>query len=321
MRALLVAALLALAAAGAAAHQTSLAVMAVVEIQPGRYALRWENQPFLPGEDPVAAIWPDHCTADGPMLDCGEAGLTGQVGFEGLGVTQSAAMLKVRALNGTTQVVTLSPSAPTAHVAPQFDAGSWAGLAGVFKAYLGIGIEHILAGVDHLLFVLGLVWIARGGWMLVHTITAFTVAHSLTLAAVTFGWVGVPEAFVNAMIALSIVFVGVEALRADRGQTSVTLRRPWLVAFGFGLLHGFGFANALVALGLPPDAAPVALAAFNIGVEIGQLAFVGLALALAWAWREMGAPLPRRPVIPAAYAIGGLAGFWFIDRLVILIGA
>lgn len=326
MRTLLVALLLALGAGvvgagGAAAHQANLAVMALVELQPGRYAMRWENRPFLSGEKPVAPIWPAHCRAEAHVLTCGEGGLSGDVGFEGLGVSQSAAMLRIRSLAGHTQIVTLTPSQQTARIAPSYDAANWAGRAQIARAYLAIGIEHILIGVDHLLFVLGLIWIARTRWSLVKTITAFTVAHSVTLAAVAFGWIGVPEAFVNAMIALSIAFIGVEILRAERGQTTLTLRRPWLVAFGFGLLHGFGFANALLGLGLPPDAAPLALAAFNLGVEIGQLLFVGVVLALAWGWREMTAPLPRRPAPVAAYAIGGLASFWFVDRLVLLIGA
>lgn len=308
----------------AAAHQASLAVMAVTELQPGRYALRWENQPTASAGDvfvAVAPIWPDHCIAEKTVLDCGEKGLVGEIGFEGLGVAQSAAMLKIRPLDGAMQVITLSPSSPTARIAPNFDAGSWSGRLDIFGSYTGLGVEHILIGVDHLLFVLGLIWISGARWALVKTISAFTAAHSVTLAAVSFGWIGVPEAFVNAMIALSIVFVGVEIMRKESGGDSLTLRKPWLVAFFFGLLHGFGFANALLELGLPSGAAPLALAAFNVGVEIGQLAFVFLALALAWSWRRMTAPLPRRSAPPAAYVIGGLASFWFIDRVFVLVGS
>ncbi|MFN3616206.1 MAG: HupE/UreJ family protein [Rubrimonas sp.] len=313
----------ALTAAPARAHQTALAILSVVELQPGRYALRWENRPMLSDaveDNAVYPIWPDHCVQDGPMLGCGDQGLSGRVGFAGLGATQSAAMFRIRALDGATQVVMLTPSAPTARVQPNFDPASWSGRAQILSAYTALGIEHILIGIDHLLFVLGLMWIASTRWALVRTITAFTVAHSLTLAAVTFGWVGVPEGFVNAMIALSIVFVGVEILRREAGRDSVTLRMPWLVAFGFGLLHGFGFANALLELGLPERAATLALFAFNLGVEIGQLAFVFLALALGWAWRAMTAPRPERAGPPAAYAIGALASFWFIDRAVALLG-
>lgn len=308
----------------ASAHQASLAVMAVTELQPGRYALRWENRPTASEADvflDVGPVWPDGCVADGAVLDCGEAGLSGMVGFEGLGVAQSAAMLKIRSLGGATQVLMLSPSSPTARIAPSFDPESWSGRIDIAGSYVALGVEHILIGVDHLLFVLGLIWIARDRWSLVKTITAFSVAHSVTLAAVSFGWIGVPEAFVNAMIALSIVFVGVEIMRRERGLDSLTLRKPWLVAFGFGLLHGFGFANALLGLGLPERAAPLALFAFNLGVEIGQLAFVLLALALAWSWRRMTAPLPARSAPPAGYAIGGVAAFWFLDRVVLMLGS
>lgn len=321
--ALLVGLVAALHAPAARAHQTALAVMAVTELQPGRFSLRWDNAPVTDegAAVRVAAIWPPHCTEAWPVLDCGAEGLVGRIGFDGLGVAQSAAMLRIRSLAGATQVIMLTPSAPVGRAVPNFDPDSWAGRADIASSYVAIGIEHILIGIDHLLFVLGLIWIAGAGWPLVKTITAFTVAHSLTLGAVTFGWVGVPEGFVNAMIALSIVFVGVEIMRRERGLSSVALRRPWLVAFAFGLLHGFGFANALLELGLPEGAALLALAAFNIGVEIGQLAFVGLALALAWAWTSMAAPLPRRVAPPAAYAIGGVAAFWFVDRAAALMGA
>jgi hydrogenase/urease accessory protein HupE len=308
--------------APATAHQASLSVMSVTEIQAGRYALRWDSRPTRGSADvflDVGPIWPEHCREEWPVLDCGEQGLSGVVGFEDLGRAQSGAMLRVRALSGATQVLMLTPSTPTARVAPSFDPESWAGRSQIFGAYTALGVEHILIGVDHLLFVAGLIWIARRRWPLVKTITAFTVAHSLTLAAVSFGWIGVPEGFVNAMIALSIVFVGIEILRAERGQDSLTLRKPWLVAFAFGLLHGFGFANALLELGLPDGARLLALAAFNIGVEIGQLAFVGLALLLAAAWREMTAPTPARSGPVAAYAVGGVAAFWFIDRVAVLL--
>ena len=323
LAALLASLVAAFAPAPAAAHQAALSVMEVRETRAGVYALRWANRPTTSNADVflgLGPIWPPHCVEDWPMLDCGAEGLSGEIGFEGLGVAQSAAMLNIRALDGTFRSVTLTPSSPTARLAPNF-AGGLAGALDAFAAYVSLGVEHILIGVDHLLFVLGLVWIARGGWSLVRTITAFTVAHSITLVAVALGLIGAPEAFVNAMIALSIVFVGVEVLRAERGKTSLTLRKPWLVAFGFGLLHGFGFASALVEIGLPDGARVIALAAFNVGVEIGQLAFVALVFALGWAWREMRAPRPPRTAPLAAYAIGSLASLWFVERAAILLGS
>lgn len=307
----------------ATAHQAALSVVSATELQPGRFALEWENKPTSALGDvflDLGPVWPEHCAADGPLLDCGDRGLAGRVGFNGLGVAQSAAMIRVHWRSGGVDVVTLTPSRQTARLAPPVDASSWSGLASVGASYVALGIEHILIGVDHLLFVLGLIWISKGRVALVKTITAFTVAHSLTLAAVSLGWVGVPEGLVNTMIALSIAVVGLEILKREAGETSLTLRAPWLAAFGFGLLHGFGFANALVELGLPDGARLVALAAFNVGVELGQLAFVGVVLAFVWAWREMAAPQPRRSGPPVAYVIGGLACFWFVDRLVLLLG-
>jgi hydrogenase/urease accessory protein HupE len=152
------------------------------------------------------------------------------------------------------------------------------------------GIEHILLGVDHLLFVLALTLIVRGGWALVKTITAFTVAHSITLALATFGVVHVPGPPVEAGIALSILLLAVEIVRLSRGQASITAQRPWAVAFCFGLLHGLGFASALTSIGLPQQDVPLALLAFNVGVEIGQLAFVSVVLTLRALARAGPAP-------------------------------
>ena len=183
--------------------------------------------------------------------------------------------------------------------------------------------EHdaALLGVDHLLFVLGLIWIVRTRWMLIKTITSFTIAHSITLAAATLGIVGVPERAVNAAIALSIVFIGVEIVKLHRGQVGLTVRHPWVVAFAFGLLHGFGFATALTALGLPPGDLPLALLSFNVGVELGQVAFVLLVLALQWALRVLTLEPPAWSRNAPAYAIGGIAAFWFIGRMTAIVTA
>ncbi len=311
----------------AQAHVTELAVLKIHDGGPvggvmgdGRYTVTWELKPNTEFGAALEPLFPEQCVFEEPVLDCGDRGLTGRLGFEGIGEGQSAAMFKVIDAAGT-RVFTLTPAAPTARISPAFRADSWAGLAEIAIAYLQIGIEHILLGVDHLLFVLGLIWIAQGRWMLIKTVTAFTVAHSVTLGAVTFGYVGVPEIFVNAMIALSIVFIGVEVIHAHRGESTLTLRHPWAVSFFFGLLHGFGFANALVALGLPEDALPVALVAFNLGVEIGQLAFVLAVVALAWAYRVMLVSWPGWARLVPAYGIGALGAFWFLDRTATLFGA
>jgi hydrogenase/urease accessory protein HupE len=188
------------------------------------------------------------------------------------------------------------------------------------SSFLPLGIEHILTGVDHLLFVLGLLLMIESRGTLLKTITAFTVAHSITLAAATLGHARVPVPVVNAAIALSILFLAPEIVRRRRGQTSLTLRRPWIVAFAFGLLHGFGFASGLSGVGLPSQDLPWALLLFNIGVEIGQLAFVGLVLWLAHAFRVLAIRWPRPMQALPAYGVGAFGAFWTIQRVLMLWG-
>ena len=188
-------------------------------------------------------------------------------------------------------------------------------------AYLRLGIEHILTGIDHLMFVLGLLLLVGIRWRLIKAITAFTVAHSMTLGASAIGLVTVPSAVIEALVALSIVFVASELIRSIRGQSGLTQRWPWVIAFTFGLLHGFAFAGALVEVGLPKDAIPLSLLLFNIGVEIGQLLFVGAAivaiLALRILWKHLPLAWARRSRPTPAYAIGSFAAYWFIERVVI----
>ena len=191
------------------------------------------------------------------------------------------------------------------------------------RRYLHLGVEHILFGFDHLLFVLALVILVRDWRRVAATVTAFTLAHSITLAAATLSFVNVPGPPVEASIALSIMLVAVEILNARRGRASLTLRLPWLIAFGFGLLHGFGFAGALAEVGLPKHAIPVALLFFNVGVEIGQLCFVAVVLGLIWLLRR-AASLRLQPTLMQrafdqlekviAYGIGAVAAYWVIER-------
>jgi len=188
-------------------------------------------------------------------------------------------------------------------------------LSAAARRYLALGVEHILLGIDHLLFVLGLLLIVRGPWQLLTTITAFTLAHSLTLALATFGLVTLPPRTVEAAIALSILFLAVEILHGRQGRRGLTHRFPWLVAFAFGLLHGLGFAGALADIGLPAAEVPVALLFFNLGVEIGQLLFVAAVLSLRWAVRTLQLGWPRWAEALPAYAIGTIASFWFMQRL------
>jgi hydrogenase/urease accessory protein HupE len=178
--------------------------------------------------------------------------------------------------------------------------------------YLELGMRHILTGMDHLLFVVGLTLIVRNRWMLLKTISAFTVAHSITLAVATLFHVAPPTAILNTLIALSVFFLGPEIVRRQRGGTSLTMRHPWVVAFVFGLLHGFGFASGLLSLGLPNSEIPLALLMFNFGVELGQIAFIVLILALVRAFRMMEIRWPRPIAALPTYAVGVLGAFWTI---------
>jgi hydrogenase/urease accessory protein HupE len=235
-------------------------------------------------------------------------GLEGwEVTVHGLSATMVDVLVRVAFQDGRVVSRMLRPDAPS-FVFTKEAAGPAAG------GYLVLGVEHILFGIDHLLFVLALVLIVRGFGLLVKTITAFTIAHSITLALATLGVVHVPSAPVEAVIALSIVFVASEILRSRRGERGLTDRAPWLVAGAFGLLHGFGFAGALSEVGLPANDIPLALLFFNLGVEGGQLAFLFAALGviamlrrLPWSWPEWALRFPP-------YAIGSLAMFWVIER-------
>lgn len=240
----------------------------------------------------------------------------GSVAIAGLADTRTDVLARVEHADGSSRTTRLTPDAPAFAVTGPT---AWTGVA---RAYLVLGVEHILFGADHLLFVLALLFLVASWARLAGTVTAFTAAHSATLAAATLGWVHVPQAPVEAAIALSIVFVAAEVAHAAHGRRFLAARRPWVVALAFGLLHGLGFAGALREVGLPEHAIPAALAFFNVGVELGQLLFLAGVLALlglaraavpgsgadAWA---VSARLAR----PAAYAIGIPAAFWTLDRV------
>jgi hypothetical protein len=200
----------------------------------------------------------------------------------------------------------------------EYLAGSGSMIAGA-KRYTLLGIEHILIGIDHLLFVLALMFVVGGGWRLVKTITAFTVAHSITLGLATLGYINLPPAPVEASIALSIVFLCVEIIHAQQGRVGITFKYPWVVAFSFGLLHGLGFAGALSEIGLPPAEIPLALLFFNIGVELGQLIFVFIVLTLMATLKycvslRHDSRLFLKGERATVYLIGTLASYWLIDR-------
>ena len=229
--------------------------------------------------------------------------------IRGLESTMIDAFVRVEFADGSSWTQRLTARQPAATIPVRV---SRIAVAGV---YLKLGVEHILTGVDHLLFVLALLLITRGGWKLVKTVTAFTVAHSITLTAATLGLVHVPQRPVEAVIALSIVFVASEILHQQRGREGLTARAPWVVALTFGLLHGLGFAGALSEVGLPQGHIPLALLFFSAGVEVGHFLFVGLVLSLlALAWR-VKRPAPRWAQLAPPYAIGSIAMFWLIQRV------
>src|SRR5215467_6887071 len=295
------------------AHEASLGVLEFREVRPGAFVGRWTMEPVI-GADRVDVRVPPHCFLRLPELNCGDKGLIGPITITNLGADMSAALIRVIPMTGEPRSYTISTANPVVSIlgtgAPTLQ--TWIELA---RTYVNYGIDHILLGADHLLFVLGLIWIVGSGWKLVKTITAFTVGHSASLAAAASGLIGVPERPLNACIALSIVFIGVEIVKQQRGEVGLTARYPWAVAFTFGLVHGIGFASALAGLGLERRLLPAALLFFNIGVEIGQLAFVLLVLALMWAHRRLDAILPRWGDAIPAYAIGSVSMFWFIGRL------
>jgi len=239
-------------------------------------------------------------------ISTGSHGLDGwEVTVHGLQATMVDVLVRISLADGRVVSRLLRPEAPS-FVFTKDTAGPAAG------GYFRLGVGHILFGIDHLLFVLALVLIVRGMGLLVKTITAFTVAHSITLGLATLGYVHVPSAPVEAVIALSIVFVAAEILRSRRGERGLTERAPWLVAGLFGLLHGFGFAGALSQVGLPANDIPLALLFFNLGVEAGQLAFVVVTVGVIALLRRVRLP-EWAPILPP-YAIGSIAMFWVIQR-------
>jgi hydrogenase/urease accessory protein HupE len=240
-------------------------------------------------------------------------GLNGRtIAIDGLAATMTDVLVRIEFADGRTWTQRLKPSVPAA-VIPKI--ASRLQTAGV---YLKLGVEHILTGVDHLLFVLALIIITRGGWKLVKTVTAFTISHSITLTAATLGFVHVPQRPVEAVIALSIVFVAAEILHGWRGHEGIAARMPWVVALTFGLLHGLGFAGGLSDAGLPQGNIPLALVFFSFGVEAGHFLFVGTVLLVIAMARRAMRPVPQWAELVPPYAIGAVAMFWVIQRIAVL---
>ena len=329
MRRLLAAVLLVLLGLvpAARAHEARPAYLEIKETGAGRYDLLWRT-PVLAGMRlPIVLKVPDGVVnvteptvqeltdslLERRQIDAGKAGLAGKrIEFVGLQGTITDVLVRVELLDGTKTTTIVRPSQPWV----EFTAAQ--GAIAVLGAYIGHGIRHILFGADHLLFVLGLLLIVKDRWMLLKTVTAFTAAHSITLAIATFGYANLPVLPLNAAIALSIFFLGPEVVRSWRGETSFTIRHPWVVAFLFGLVHGFGFASALTSAGLPRKDLPLSLFGFNVGVEIGQVGFVLLVLLLERSFRLLEIRWPRWAQALPGYAVGTLGAFWTIQRTVMM---
>ncbi|WP_367648087.1 HupE/UreJ family protein [Ruegeria arenilitoris] len=300
------------------------------QLAPQTWQVFW-RKPDVSGQPMAIALQlPDTCTPPtGPeplfdgfawisvwVADCPEGLADDTVTIEGLSSQRTDVLLRIQMQSGATDTIRLTPDQPS-HLIPA-QAGGWS----IFGSYLAMGFEHILEGWDHLLFVFALLVLIRDFWRLVGAITAFTIAHSITLALAALGHLSVPGPPVEAIIALSIVFLAVEALKSNAGEIRLSERYPWLIAFAFGLLHGLGFAGALREIGLPEQDIAAALLAFNLGVEAGQLAFVGVALTAAMTLRVA---LPRVAAhwrtpgditaTAISYGIGTVATFWFVERV------
>jgi hypothetical protein len=308
----------------AAAHSFDPILLDVREGGGGRYALAWRVPAALRGAPDVTPRLPGHC--QGPAMppvdpagepvhwqvDCGARGLRGErLAVDGLTTAGVEVVARVTWRDGTSATGALGRGA-AAMTLPGVSGG--AGVGAVLAGYGWLGVTHILLGVDHLLFVLGLLLLVDGWRALVRTITAFTAAHSVTLALAASGLVAVPPAPIEALIALSIVLVAAELARGPGVRPTLARRRPWLVAFAFGLLHGLGFASALGTIGLPADQLPLALLAFNLGVEVGQLAFVVAMLGPLALGTRLARRRPWLRLVPA-YALGGVAAAWTMVRV------
>jgi hydrogenase/urease accessory protein HupE len=294
----------------ASAHSVDAATLKLTEVAPGEFAIDWQTLSPTLAQLREPAIYPKHCREQGARLDCAPLGLVGELDFPWLHGGESRVTVVVDWLSGKRLLRVADGRATGFRVYGVAPSSGLAFLRPIATDYTLLGIEHILTGFDHLLFVLAIALLVDGRRALLGAITAFTLAHSLTLAATVLGWLHLPEAVVETTIALSIVLACAECLRPEH---SLARRRPWLVTFAFGLLHGAGFASALLEAGLPEEHVPTALLFFNVGVEVGQVAalaaFLGAA-ALAARWKPP-TPWQKHALV---YAIGCTAAYWSLER-------
>lgn len=282
---------------------------------PVRGGLTSETRPILPAGcapvSPFALSRSGQAVVSTAKVRCADSVDGGTIGLSAMSSAQTDVLARIAPLGRPVQTYQLTADAPTATISARAD--GWQ----VARTYFLIGIDHILFGFDHLLFVIALVLLLGNFWTIVKAATAFTIAHSITLIGTTIGFIGLPQAPVEAVIALSIVFLAVEIVKQRPGEPRLSERLPWLVAFLFGLLHGFGFAGALREIGLPENDVPMALITFNLGVEAGQILVVAATISLVMLLRRM-TPRASRPVtLAATYAIGATASFWLIERILL----
>lgn len=303
------------AAPSASAHRVDAAFLSLVELAPGRFALKWQAGSASLERLTEPALFPAPCRIEDSYLECGESGLAGTMEFPWLAGSLTHLLVDIEWLDHSHLLRSVSPNAPRLAVYGSFSARGWRAWSAVAKDYVALGVEHILSGFDHLLFVCALTLLV-GSRRLLGTVTAFTLAHSLSLALTVLGWVSLPSPPVEATIALSIVLICAEGARP---LDSLTARAPWAVACVFGLLHGLGFASALLEIGLPEAHVPLALICFNTGVEVGQLAVVAGVLALGLLVARLG--LRRAWQRPSLYyAMGSVAAAWSLERGAALLG-
>lgn len=310
------------------AHEIRPGFLEMRETAPGTYSVLWKHPAGGEVRISIAPVFPEGCVFRSPdrqemtpgavlvrgTLRC-DGGLAGKtITFAGLEATVTDVLVRLHNADGRLESHLVRPTSPSVTLGGTTTTGQRV------AAYLQLGVQHILLGIDHLLFVLGLLLIVQDRWTLLKTISSFTLAHSITLAVATLGYASAPLPPLTAAIALSILFLGPEIVRVWRGETSFTIRHPWVVAFAFGLLHGFGFASGLTGMGLPPAEIPLALLLFNVGVEIGQLFFVVLILALERAFRTLEIRWPRPIQLFPGYAVGSLGAYWTIQRTLVLLG-
>jgi hydrogenase/urease accessory protein HupE len=317
---LIVAALLVVGMGSVSAHEVRPGYLDLREREAGLFATTWKVPVLGDFRLVISPVYPEFCrqthdpvvlVVQNASIERGELRCTkplagAAIRIRSLEATQTDVLVRIQFANGHVDTDRLTPSRTSVVVRAE------PGVAAILQTYVGLGIEHILTGTDHLLFVLCLVLLVRDTKRLIATVTAFTLAHSISLAAATLGFVHVPSAPVEATIALSIIFLAQELAR---GGSGITRSYPWLVAFCFGLLHGLGFAGALAEVGLPQGDIPLALFSFNVGVELGQLGFIAVVLAIGWLWRRIVGGAPGWTNRAASYAIGATASVWMFERI------